>query len=74
MDTPVDEQKRFDYITGLISSSVDEVSRKGCLSLKVLEQVIVIFFSFSRNLMFSNIFIFCMLNARLFIFSHFYNC
>uniref|UniRef100_A0A2N9EN54 Uncharacterized protein n=1 Tax=Fagus sylvatica TaxID=28930 RepID=A0A2N9EN54_FAGSY len=38
MDTPVDERKRFDHVTSLISSSVDEVSRQGCLALDVIEQ------------------------------------
>uniref|UniRef100_A0A2N9EMT8 Uncharacterized protein n=1 Tax=Fagus sylvatica TaxID=28930 RepID=A0A2N9EMT8_FAGSY len=38
MDTPVDERKRFDHVTILISSSVDEVSRQGCLALDIIEQ------------------------------------
>ncbi|GMY22873.1 65-kDa microtubule-associated protein 5 isoform X1 [Fagus crenata] len=38
MDTPVDERKRFDHVTSLISSSVDEVSRQGCLALDIIEQ------------------------------------
>ncbi|XP_068328484.1 65-kDa microtubule-associated protein 5 [Pyrus communis] len=38
IETPIDEQKRFDHVTSIISSSVDEVSRQGCLSLDVIEQ------------------------------------
>ncbi|PON51216.1 Microtubule-associated protein, MAP65/Ase1/PRC [Parasponia andersonii] len=38
MDTPVDERIRFEHVTNLISSSVDEVSRQGSLSLEALEQ------------------------------------
>ncbi|XP_057977582.1 65-kDa microtubule-associated protein 5 isoform X2 [Malania oleifera] len=38
MDTPVVEQKKFDNVTCLISSSVDEVSTRGCLALDVVEQ------------------------------------
>ncbi|PON41668.1 Microtubule-associated protein, MAP65/Ase1/PRC [Trema orientale] len=38
MDTPVDERKRFEHVTNLISSSVNEVSRQGSLSLEALEQ------------------------------------
>ncbi|KAK3022576.1 hypothetical protein RJ639_047554 [Escallonia herrerae] len=38
METSVQEQKRFDYITSLISLSVDEVSRHGCLALDVIQQ------------------------------------
>ncbi|XP_077242637.1 65-kDa microtubule-associated protein 5-like [Tasmannia lanceolata] len=38
MDTPIDEQKRFDHVTCLISASVDEVSRHGCLALDAMEQ------------------------------------
>ncbi|KAF2323714.1 hypothetical protein GH714_036690 [Hevea brasiliensis] len=38
MDTPIEEQRRWDHITTLISSSVDEVSRQGCLALEVIEQ------------------------------------
>ena len=41
MDTPVDERKRFDHVTSLISSSVDEVSRQGCLALDIIEQVML---------------------------------
>ncbi|KAB1226674.1 65-kDa microtubule-associated protein 5 [Morella rubra] len=41
MDTPVDEQKRFEHVTSLISSSVDQVSRQGCLALDVIEQTTV---------------------------------
>ncbi|KAK2972425.1 hypothetical protein RJ640_008165 [Escallonia rubra] len=38
METSVQEQKRFEYITSLISLSVDEVSRHGCLALDVIQQ------------------------------------
>ncbi|KAM7511851.1 hypothetical protein LguiB_010726 [Lonicera macranthoides] len=38
MDTSVEEQMRFYHVTCLISSSVDEVSRQGSLSLDVIEQ------------------------------------
>ncbi|PSS24380.1 Microtubule-associated protein [Actinidia chinensis var. chinensis] len=38
MDTSVEEQKRFDHVTCLISSSVDEVLKQGCLALDVIEQ------------------------------------
>ncbi|KAF3448749.1 hypothetical protein FNV43_RR09462 [Rhamnella rubrinervis] len=38
MDTPVDEQKRFEHVTSLISASFDGVSEPGCLALEVLEQ------------------------------------
>ncbi|BFG20559.1 65-kDa microtubule-associated protein 5-like [Prunus yedoensis var. nudiflora] len=38
METPNDEQKIFDRVTMLISSSVNDVSRQGCLSLDVIEQ------------------------------------
>ncbi|XP_002525548.2 65-kDa microtubule-associated protein 5 [Ricinus communis] len=38
MDTPVEEQKRWDYATFLISASVDDASRPGCLALEVIEQ------------------------------------
>lgn len=39
METPVDEQKDFRHVTSLISLSVDEVSKEGCLSVDVIEQV-----------------------------------
>lgn len=42
MDTSVEEQMRFYHVTCLISSSVDEVSRQGSLSLDVIEQVILL--------------------------------
>lgn len=38
MDTSVEEQKRFDHVTCLITSFVDEVSKPGSLSLDVIEQ------------------------------------
>lgn len=37
MDTPVDE-RRLDHVTTLISASVDNVSRLGCLAVDVIEQ------------------------------------
>lgn len=45
MDVPADERKRFDHVTCLISSSVDEVSGKGCLALDIIEQVVPLLFS-----------------------------
>ncbi|KAG6628390.1 65-kDa microtubule-associated protein 5-like [Carya illinoinensis] len=38
MGTSVDEQKGFEHVTSLISSSVNEVSRQGCLALDVIEK------------------------------------
>ncbi|XP_021762347.1 65-kDa microtubule-associated protein 5-like [Chenopodium quinoa] len=38
LDTPTIEQKKFENLTSLISSSVDEVSRSGSLSLDVIER------------------------------------
>lgn len=38
LDTSVDEQKQFKHVTCLISSSIDEVVRQGCLALDVIEQ------------------------------------
>ncbi|RVW96930.1 65-kDa microtubule-associated protein 5 [Vitis vinifera] len=38
LDTSVDEQKQFEHVTCLISSSIDEVVRQGCLALDVIEQ------------------------------------
>ncbi|KAI9400796.1 hypothetical protein POPTR_001G032683v4 [Populus trichocarpa] len=37
MNSPVEERK-LDQVTILISSSVDDVSRKGCLAADVIEQ------------------------------------
>ncbi|XP_072984532.1 65-kDa microtubule-associated protein 5-like isoform X1 [Typha latifolia] len=39
MDTPVDEQKRFDHVTCLISALTDTVLGQGTLALNVIEQV-----------------------------------
>ncbi|TYJ15813.1 hypothetical protein E1A91_A10G208900v1 [Gossypium mustelinum] len=39
LDTPPDERKRFEHVTSLISSSVDEVLRQGSLGLDIIEQV-----------------------------------
>lgn len=39
LETSTVEQKKFEHVTCLISSSVDEVSRSGSLSLDVLERV-----------------------------------
>ncbi|XP_042489041.1 65-kDa microtubule-associated protein 5 isoform X2 [Macadamia integrifolia] len=38
MDTPVDEQKRFDHVTSLISASVSDVPRQESLALGVIEE------------------------------------
>ncbi|CAN1223868.1 65-kDa microtubule-associated protein 5 [Linum perenne] len=38
MDTNIEEQRKFHHVILLISSSVDEVSRKGCLAVEVIEQ------------------------------------
>lgn len=46
LDRSVDEQKQFKHVTCLISSSIDEVVRQGCLALDVIEQVICFFLSF----------------------------
>lgn len=54
MDTPVDEQKGFEHVTSLISSSLDEVSSQGCLALDVIEQVTLSIFSFSSNCLYSD--------------------
>lgn len=43
MDTSREEQKRFDHVTCLISFSLDGVSKKGCLALDVIEQVILLY-------------------------------
>lgn len=45
MDAPADERKRFDHVICLMSSSVNEVSGKGCLALDIIEQVVPLFFS-----------------------------
>lgn len=39
MEIPVDERKDFSHVSRLISSSVDEVTKQGCLSLNTIEQV-----------------------------------
>lgn len=39
MDMPIQEQKRFDHVTSLITSTADEVSSPGSLSIDVIEQV-----------------------------------
>ncbi|MED6132585.1 hypothetical protein PIB30_020412 [Stylosanthes scabra] len=38
IDIPIDEQKPFSHLTGLISASVDEVRAQGSLSADVIEQ------------------------------------
>ncbi|XP_044460757.1 65-kDa microtubule-associated protein 5 [Mangifera indica] len=38
LETPVIEQRKFDDVTSLASSSSDEVVRQGCLALDVIEQ------------------------------------
>lgn len=40
LETSTVEQKKFEHVTSLISSSVDEVSRPGCLSLNVIEKCV----------------------------------
>lgn len=49
MDTP-DDERRLDHVTTLISASVDNVSRPGCLAVDVIEQV-AFFFLFSFPLL-----------------------
>ncbi|XP_074589831.1 65-kDa microtubule-associated protein 5-like [Curcuma longa] len=39
MDTPVNEQERFDHVTCMISASVDSVHGQGCLAHDVIEKV-----------------------------------
>ncbi|KAG4127096.1 hypothetical protein ERO13_D10G198000v2 [Gossypium hirsutum] len=39
LDTPPDERKRFEHVSSLISSSVDEVLRQGSLGLDIIEQI-----------------------------------
>ncbi|GMI80436.1 microtubule-associated protein 65-5 [Hibiscus trionum] len=39
LDTPPDERKRFEHVTSLISSSVNEALRQGSLGLDIIEQV-----------------------------------
>ncbi|XP_059312341.1 65-kDa microtubule-associated protein 5 [Lycium ferocissimum] len=38
MDMPKEEQLRFNHITSLVSSSIDEVSRQGSLAIHIVEQ------------------------------------
>ncbi|KAF7836261.1 65-kDa microtubule-associated protein 5 [Senna tora] len=38
METPVEERKDFSHVISLISLSVDEVSKHGCLSVDIIEQ------------------------------------
>ncbi|GAB2239963.1 hypothetical protein Droror1_Dr00020481 [Drosera rotundifolia] len=38
LETPMDERTTFEHVTSLISVSVDDMSRKGCLSLDVIKQ------------------------------------
>lgn len=47
LDTPMDEQRKFDHVTSLVSSSMDEVSGDGCLALEVIDQVIIVNMSLS---------------------------
>ena len=47
MRTPVDELKRFNHVIRIISSSFDDLSGHGCLAEEVLEQVMLMFTSFS---------------------------
>lgn len=39
MDMPMEEQLRFNHITSLVSSSIDEVSKQGSLAIHIVEQV-----------------------------------
>ncbi|XVF41056.1 hypothetical protein PTKIN_Ptkin01aG0249300 [Pterospermum kingtungense] len=39
LDSPTAERKRFEHVTSLISSSIDEVSKQGWLGLDIIEQV-----------------------------------
>lgn len=58
MDTPAEELKRFDHITILISSSIDELSRPGSLALEVIEQVNIMscnFLNFQQKASFDHI-------------------
>lgn len=38
MDASAEEQMKYRHVTCLVSSSIDEVSKQGCLSLDVIEQ------------------------------------
>ncbi|CAN0843543.1 65-kDa microtubule-associated protein 5 [Linum grandiflorum] len=38
MDTNIEERQKFHHVTSLISSSVDEASRQGCLAAEAIEQ------------------------------------
>ncbi|XP_070016728.1 65-kDa microtubule-associated protein 5 isoform X3 [Nicotiana sylvestris] len=38
MDMPMEEQLRFNHITSLVSSSIDEVSKQGSLAIHIVEQ------------------------------------
>lgn len=39
MDMPMEEQLRFNHITSLVSSSIDEITREGSLAIHIIEQV-----------------------------------
>ncbi|XP_016482832.1 65-kDa microtubule-associated protein 5 [Nicotiana tabacum] len=39
MDMPMEEQLKFNHITSLVSSSIDEVSKQGSLAIHIVEQV-----------------------------------
>lgn len=39
MDIPIEDRRKWNHITTLSSSSVNEVSRQGSLALEVIEQV-----------------------------------
>ncbi|KAL3629959.1 hypothetical protein CASFOL_026271 [Castilleja foliolosa] len=38
MDTPLDEQRKFDHVTPLITSNADEILSPGSLSIDIIEQ------------------------------------
>lgn len=60
MDMPLEEQKRFNRVTCLISASIDEVSGQGYLALDVIEQVLNLLLSFFIifNFLYRNSFIY----------------
>lgn len=39
MDMPMEEQLRFNHVTSLVSSSIDEITRQGSLAIHIVEQV-----------------------------------
>ena len=47
MDTPLEEQKKFEFTTCLLSLSIEEVVEKGCLSMDVIDQVFLSLYFYS---------------------------